>query len=110
MLPLLAIGGAALAGTGVLTGFFAGKGKKDCSTLASERCSKGGVSELWRGEDMDWNCYSRVYNSCISERAAEREGITEKLTAKQKDAIVFGGIGLIALGIIGRHEMLGALK
>ena len=102
MLPIFAAIGAAVGGSALLGGII-GKGKKDCSTLAAERCSKGGVSELWRGEEMDWTCYKRVYETCVK----EREGTVAKLTPKQKDAIVYGGIGILALGIVGKYEIGG---
>jgi hypothetical protein len=102
VLPLIPIGAAALGGSALIGGWL-GKGKKDCSTLASEKCSKGGVSELWKGEQVDWECYTRVYNDCI----AEREGVTAKLSPQHKDVIIFGAVGLLALGLIGKYDILG---
>lgn len=108
VLPILALGGAALAGSGVL-GAWLGKGKKDCSTLASERCSKGGIKEAWTGEQMDWSCYTRVYNDCIKEREGEGFKLPE-VTPQQKNTIMYGAIGLAALALIGRHDIIGAMK
>lgn len=101
VLPLLALGGigAAVAGTG-LGGLLFGS-KKDCSTLAAQRCSKGGIGEIWKGEEVDWNCYNRVYSDCVK----EREGTVAKLTEKQKNTIMFGAIGLIGLGLIGKYGL-----
>lgn len=99
--PILAAIGAAVGGSALLGGIV-GKGKKDCSTLAAERCSKGGISEIWKGEEMDWNCYTQIYNTCVK----EREGVTSKLTPKHKDAIIFGGVALIGLGLIGKYGIL----
>lgn len=107
-LPLLALGGAALGGSALLGGWL-GKGKKDCSTLASERCSKGGIAEAWKGEEMDWECYSRVYNDCVSEREGEGFKLPE-VTPEQKNVIMYGAIGLAALALIGRHDIIGAIK
>lgn len=104
VLPIFVAIGAAVGGSALLGGLI-GKGKKDCSTLAAQRCSKGGVSELWRGEEMDWKCYNRVYETCVQ----EREGVTAKLTPKHKDVIVFGAVGLLALGLIGKYNILGGL-
>lgn len=108
VLPLIPLGAAAIGGSALIGGWF-GKGKKDCSTLASERCSKGGVSELWKGEQMDYDCYNRVYADCIAER--EGEGIKlPEVTPKQKNVIMFGAIGLVALALIGRHDIIGSIK
>ena len=101
VVPILVAIGSALGGSALLGGIL-GKGKKDCSTLAAERCSKGGISEIWKGEEMDWNCYKQVYNDCVTERA----GIESKLTAKHKDAIIFGGVALIGLGLVGKYGIL----
>lgn len=102
VLPLFALGGAALAGTGIL-GAWLGSGKKDCSIVAQEKCSKGGISEVWKGEEIDWDCYTRIYNDCTK----EREGTVAKLSPKHKDAIIFGGVALLGLGIIGKYNILG---
>ena len=102
VLPILALIGAAVGGSALLGGIV-GKGKKDCSTLAAERCSKGGISEIWKGEQMDWTCYTQIYNTCVK----EREGITSKITEKQKDVIMYGAIGLIGLSLVGKYEIGG---
>lgn len=104
VVPILAALGAALGGSALL-GSLIGKGKKDCSAIAAERCSKGGIGELWRGEETDFECYDRIYNSCV----AERQGTVAKMTPEQKDAIVYGGIGVLALAIIGKYGIVGEL-
>lgn len=103
VLPLIPLGAAAVGGSALLGGWFS-RGKKDCSAMASERCSKGGLKEIWGGEKMDWSCYSRVYNDCISEREGEGFKLPE-VTPKQKDVIMYGAIALIALSLVGKYEI-----
>lgn len=102
VLPVLALIGAAVGGSALLGGIV-GSGKKSCSVIAQEKCSKGGISELWRGEETEWTCYTRIYNDCMK----EREGITSKITEKQKDVIMYGAIGLIGLSLVGKYEIGG---
>ena len=109
--PILAVIGAALGGSALLGGLV-GKSKKSCANIATVACSKSGAVGLIIGEDIDMVCYTRVYKDCVAERAAAKTPFTERLgygkefTKTQQDALLYGVIGLIGLGIVGRHEML----